>query len=91
MADLDGTSVEIMPEDVRIVESAKGDLTVKTGGGYVVGLDTSLTEELLAGDWYERREIARACTGARDRRRERNGGLEPDRPGVGRRLIRKSG
>jgi isoleucyl-tRNA synthetase len=48
MADLDGTSVEIMPEDVRIVESAKGDLTVKTGGGYVVGLDTSLTEELRA-------------------------------------------
>ena len=48
MADLDGTRVEITPEDVRIVESAKGDLTVKAGGGYVVGLDTSLTEELLA-------------------------------------------
>ncbi len=47
-ADLDGTRVEIKPEDVRIVESAKGDLTVKAGGGYVVGLDTSLTEELLA-------------------------------------------
>jgi isoleucyl-tRNA synthetase len=46
--DLDGSSIEIMPEDVRIVEEAKGDLTVKAGGGYVVGLDTSLTDELLA-------------------------------------------
>ena len=48
VADLDGAKVEIMPEDVRIIEEAKGDLTVKAGGGYVVGLDTSLTEELLA-------------------------------------------
>jgi isoleucyl-tRNA synthetase len=48
VADLDGANIEIMPEDVRIVEEAKGDLTVKAGGGYVVGLDTSLTEELLA-------------------------------------------
>ena len=48
MVDLDGADVEIMPEDVRIFEEAKGDLTVKAGGGYVVGLDTSLTEELLA-------------------------------------------
>ena len=48
VADLDGTKIEIMPEDVRIFEEAKGDLTVKAGGGYVVGLDTSLTEELLA-------------------------------------------
>jgi len=46
-ADLDGSSIEIMPEDVRIVEEAKGDLTVKADGGYVVGLDTSLTDELL--------------------------------------------
>ncbi len=48
VVELDGAKVEILPEDVRIVEEAKGDLTVKAGGGYVVGLDTSLTEELLA-------------------------------------------
>ena len=48
VVDLDGAEVEIMPEDVRIVEEAKGDLTVKAGGGYLVGLDTSLTDELLA-------------------------------------------
>jgi isoleucyl-tRNA synthetase len=48
IADLAGKSVEIMSEDVRIVETAKGDLTVKAGAGYVVGLDTSLSDELLA-------------------------------------------
>ncbi len=48
VADLDGADVEIMPDDVRIVEEAKGDLTVRAGGGYLVGLDTSLTDELLA-------------------------------------------
>lgn len=48
VADLDGAAVEIMPDDVRIVEEAKGDLTVRAGGGYLVGLDTSLTDELLA-------------------------------------------
>jgi len=48
VVDLDGADVEIMPDDVRIVEEAKGDLTVRAGGGYLVGLDTSLTDELLA-------------------------------------------
>jgi isoleucyl-tRNA synthetase len=48
MVDLDGEKIEVMPEDVRIVEEAKGDLTVRADGGFVVGLDTSITEELLA-------------------------------------------
>jgi len=48
VTDLDGEQIEITPEEVRIVEEAKGDLTVKAGGGYVVGLDTNLSAELLA-------------------------------------------
>ncbi|MCL7984881.1 MAG: isoleucine--tRNA ligase [marine benthic group bacterium] len=44
---MDGELVEVHPEEVRILEEAKGDLTVKADSGYVVGLDTSLTDELL--------------------------------------------
>jgi isoleucyl-tRNA synthetase len=44
---LDGESLEVRPEEVRILEEAKGDLTVKADAGYVVGLDTTLTAELL--------------------------------------------
>lgn len=47
-ADLDGENIEIGPGDVRIAEEAKGELTVRADGGYVVGLDTSLTDELVA-------------------------------------------
>ena len=45
--DLDGTELEIEPGDVRILEEAKGDLTVQAEAGYVVGLDTSLTPQLI--------------------------------------------
>ena len=45
--ELDGTEVEIGPDDVRILQEAKGDLTVQAEAGFVVGLDTSLTPELI--------------------------------------------
>jgi len=45
--DLDGSEVEIRPDEVRVLEEAKGDLTVQAAAGYVVGLDTSLTPQLI--------------------------------------------
>jgi isoleucyl-tRNA synthetase len=46
-AELDGMEIEIRPDEVRILEEASGDLTVQADAGYVVGLDTALTEELI--------------------------------------------
>lgn len=42
-----GELLDVRPEEVRILEEAKGDLTVKANAGYVVGLDTTVTDELL--------------------------------------------
>ncbi|MEJ2547766.1 MAG: class I tRNA ligase family protein, partial [Gemmatimonadota bacterium] len=47
MMPLDGEQLEVHPEEVRILEEARGELTVKADSGYVVGLDTTLTAELL--------------------------------------------
>ncbi len=44
---LDDVEIRIEPDDVRITEEARGELTVKAGAGSVVGLDTRLTAELL--------------------------------------------
>jgi isoleucyl-tRNA synthetase len=43
-----GEEVVVNPEDVRVQEEAAGELTVQAADGYLVGLDGSLTDELLA-------------------------------------------
>jgi isoleucyl-tRNA synthetase len=45
---LDGRSVEIEPDEVTIAEEASGDLVIKSSGGYLVGLDCSVDDELRA-------------------------------------------
>jgi len=46
--ELDGNEVVVEPADVRVIEEAKGDLTVEAGDGYLLGLDTALSEDLIA-------------------------------------------
>lgn len=46
--EVDGDRVAIGPEEARVLQEAAGDLTVKSEGGYLVGLDTSLDNELRA-------------------------------------------
>ncbi|MCZ6824538.1 MAG: isoleucine--tRNA ligase [Gemmatimonadetes bacterium] len=45
---LDGRTVEIEPDDVTIAEEASGDLVIKSSGGYLVGLDHVVDDELRA-------------------------------------------
>jgi isoleucyl-tRNA synthetase len=45
--ELDGESVAIAAEEVTIAEVASGELVVKSDGGYLVGLDRTLDEELV--------------------------------------------
>ena len=45
---VDGTEARIEPADVRVIEEAKGELTVEAGDGYLLGLDTALSDELVA-------------------------------------------
>lgn len=46
--DVEGEVVEVEPEDVRVLEEAAGALTIQAADGYVVGLDATLTDELVA-------------------------------------------
>jgi isoleucyl-tRNA synthetase len=45
---VDGRDVVVEPADVRILEEAKGALTVEAGDGYLLGLDATLSDELIA-------------------------------------------
>jgi isoleucyl-tRNA synthetase len=40
--------VEVRPDEVKILEQTAGDLVVQAGDGWLVGLDTTLDEELRA-------------------------------------------
>lgn len=46
--EVDGAEVVVEPSDVRVLEEAKGELTVQAGDGYLLALDTTLTNELVA-------------------------------------------
>jgi isoleucyl-tRNA synthetase len=46
--ELGGEGVAIAPDEVSIIEVASGELVVKSGDGYLVGLDRTLDEGLVA-------------------------------------------
>lgn len=48
VVELDGRSAEVGPSDVRVLEEAAGDLVVQAADGWLVGLDTTLDDELRA-------------------------------------------
>jgi isoleucyl-tRNA synthetase len=48
VVDLEGESHGLEPGDFEVVEEARGDLVVKSEGGYTAALDPGLTDELVA-------------------------------------------
>jgi len=46
--ELDGSTVEVAPEDVSILEEAQTDLAMASAGGYVAALDTEIDDGLRA-------------------------------------------
>ncbi len=48
VTDVDGEALEVRPDEVRVLETASGDLTIQAEEGFLVGLDTTLTPELEA-------------------------------------------
>ncbi|MFW6088950.1 MAG: DUF5915 domain-containing protein, partial [Gemmatimonadota bacterium] len=46
--ELDGRRVEIGPDEAQVLEEAAGDLVVQAADGWLVGLDTTLNDELRA-------------------------------------------
>jgi isoleucyl-tRNA synthetase len=46
--ELDGQQVPLRPEDLDIVQTARGDLRVQAEGGFTVALDPAITPELRA-------------------------------------------
>jgi isoleucyl-tRNA synthetase len=45
---VEGEEAEVDPQAVRVIEEAVGDLTVEAADGFVVGLDVTLTDDLVA-------------------------------------------